>query len=76
MSEIKPPLGLKPKMHHDMSRIVDILEAMSRCMEAEVLPDTAWGEELLQLLETYEKPKPKEDIDYSLLKTNKEFTGL
>ena len=45
----KPPLGLQPKVFHDFSRMVDILDAMDRYAKEEMFVPPIWISELREL---------------------------
>lgn len=45
----RPPLGLKPKITHDIQRTLEILEAMSRYASAGIPIPLQWVQELADL---------------------------
>ncbi len=57
----KPPLGLKPREIHARGRVFDIVEAMGRYTEDQMLIPDEWIGELIELtewLKSHERNKP------------------
>lgn len=51
----KPPLGLKPRREHERERLLEILAAMTRYVEADKAVPLEWRAEMYELLQRYEK---------------------
>ena len=50
MNDTKPPIGLKPRWLHDAHRIQEILDAMRRYSDAEIVIPSEWVDELNGLI--------------------------
>lgn len=55
----KPPLGVKPRWLHDKARLLDVLAAIARYVEASKPLPLEWVEEMADLMDRYCKEAKK-----------------